>query len=467
MTQAYVDESSTTAPPKSPPGPTGSSLLSAYRWLRDPLKYLDDAAERHGDTFGLRVPGFAPMVVFSDPAAVREVFMDNGEALLAGAFHRPLRPFLGDHSILMLDGPAHMRQRKLLLPPFQGERMKAYGELMLETARLNIDGWPSDRSFSMYEQAQAITLRVIARAVFGVDMGEELERVVRELAELTESGSWPPLLVPWMQFDLGPWSPWGRYLRRRRTLLETLRAHIGARREEGPEGREDILSLLMLARDENGNPLSEDELCDELLTLLFAGHETTATSLAWLVRWVAALPEVHDRIRAEVETATENGELQPEQISKLPYLNAVVRESARVSPAAHSVGRILAEPRVVGGYDLPAGTAVVCSMYLAHRRPSLYPNPTEFNPDRFLGSRLGTSEYFPFGGGIRRCIGMAFSTYEMKLVLASIVARTRLELVDREIKVVRKITLRPSRGLQVSLRERDGEEYEVRDESAG
>jgi len=394
--------------------------------------------------------------MYSRPEDVKEVFADDGNLLHAGEFNLSLRAFLGEHSVLMLDGGEHMRHRKLLLPPFHGERMHAYGQTMLDIADASIDEWPLHTPFALHGYMQWITLQVILRTVFGVDGAARLARFDRVITEQLDIAAWPPLLIPFMQKDLGRFSPWGRYVRKRRDTDEMIYSEIRERRAAGSQGRTDILSMLLEARDEQGAPMSDVELHDELVTLLVAGHETTATALAWTFRWLLEMPELASRLRTELARAEEAGPLTADAISKLELIDAVARESLRLQPVIPLVGRVLTRPARVGGYDLPAGIGVVCSIYLAQRRADTYPQPDRFDPTRFLGKKFSPNEFFPFGGGVRRCIGMAFALYEMKMVIARIVSRTTLALAaTRPVSVVRRsITMTPSEGLRVRLIER-------------
>jgi cytochrome P450 len=439
-----------------PPGPRLPSLVTTYQWLSRPYELLEDCRSRFGDTFSLCFKGLPPLVLYSRPEDVKQVFADDGALLHAGEFNLSLSAFLGEQSVLMLDGPEHLRHRKLLLPPFHGERMHAYGQTMKDVADASIDSWPIHEPFALHGFMQAITLQVILRTVFGVDGVARLERFDRVITELLDIAAWAPLLIPAMQQDLGAWSPWGRYVRKKAEADSMIYSEIQDRRASGTAGRQDVLSLLLAAKDESGKPMSDEELHDELVTLLVAGHETTATALAWTFRWLLALPDVMSALSAELRDAERAGPLTAERISKLELLDAVARESLRLQPVIPLVGRILTRPATLGGYDLPAGVGVVCSIYLAQRRPDLYPNPDRFEPARFLGKKPSPNEFFPFGGGVRRCVGMAFALYEMKMVIARIVARTTLRLVPkRPVKVVRRsITMTPSEGLRVRLVER-------------
>jgi cytochrome P450 len=439
-------------------------MLMTYNWLRRPFEFMEDCAERFGDPFTFRLPALPPLVVYSNPEVVKKVFAEPGESLHAGRFNRSLSAFLGDKSVLMVDGPSHIRKRRLLMPPFHGERMTAYGKVMLEIANEAIDAFPAGRAFSLHEPMNDVALNIIVRNVFGIDPGPREATMRGLLRELLDIMTWPPLLMPAMQIDLGPLSPWGKALRKRREFDAVLHEEIRARRAAGTAGRDDILSLLIDARDEDGSQMGDDELRDELLTLLVAGHETTATALAWAFRWILATPSLEDRLRREIAEAAgvpADGRsplppLSAHKIAALPLIDATAREALRLQPVVPIVGRFLEAPMSLGGWDLPAGCVVICSIYLAHRRPESYPDPTRFDPDRFLGKKLTPAEFFPFGGGIRRCIGMAFALYEMKMVMTEILRRTKLVLEpSAPIRAVRRsITLTPSEGLRVRAVER-------------
>jgi len=436
-----------------PPGPRGSSLALTYRWLRTPFEFMEDCRERYGDAYSFKLPGLPDLAVFSNPEVVKSIFAEPGENLHAGAFNRSLEAFLGNKSVLMVDGKSHARKRKLLMPPFHGERMTSYGDVMLSLADDAIDALPEGAPFAFHGPMNRIALDVIVRNVFGFEPGPREAEVRKNLSELLEIMTWPPFLLPWVRLDAGRFSPWGRALEKRRKSDEMIFDEIRRRRAGGTPHKDDILSLLLAARDEDGSEMSDEELRDELVTLLIAGHETTATALSWAVRWILADSEVEARLHAELESV---GDLTPQRVQALPYLDATVREALRLCPIIPIVGRIAQSDVSVGGFDLPKGTGVVCSIFLAHRRPEAFPDPTRFYPDRFLDKRIAPYEFFPFGGGIRRCIGMAFALLEMKMVLAKLFTRTTLKLEPtRPIRYERRsITLVPSDGPRVRLVER-------------
>ena len=432
-----------------PPGPDAPAALTILRWIRTPFKLMDECQARFGDAFTLRVPGLhGGLVVVSDPLAVKDVFALGPDEGHAGKANVVLKPFLGKNSLLLLDGAEHLRQRKMILPAFHGERMHAYGRTMLELAHDTIDRFPVGKRFAVHRPMQSTTLQVIIRTVFGMEQGPRFTELSELLTRGLDVASWPGMLFDFVQRDLGPWSPWGRYLRLAARASELLRAEIRSGREKGTAGRTDVLAMMLDARDEGGQPLEEDEIHDELVTLLLAGHETTATALAWALRWILLDRDLVERLRAEI--AGTGGD--PPKIAKLELLDATVKETLRLQPVVPMVGRVLQGPTRIGAIDLPAGSVVAPSIYLVHRRGSLYPEPERFRPERFLGFKPAAWEFLPFGGGLRKCVGASFAVYEMKMVLAALLPRVdaRLAVSSDRIRVARRgITLTPSDGLPI------------------
>jgi cytochrome P450 len=430
-----------------PPGPDAPAFLQIVRWVRAPFRLMSECQTRFGDVFTLNIPGLGEgLVILADPAAVKDVFALGGDDGHAGEANVVLRPFLGEHSLLLLDGAEHMRQRKMMMPAFHGERMSAYGQAMLDCANDAIDAFPVGRTFAVHRPMQAITLRIILRTVFGIAEGERFAALSDAMTRSLDIAAWPGLLFEFMQKDLGRLSPWGRYLMYANAGSEILRAEIRRSREEGTKDRSDVLAMMLAARDEAGNPLSEDEIHDELVTLLVAGHETTATALAWTLRWLLPDPALIRKLRGEIETA----EGEPTRIAKLELLDATVKESLRLQPVIPLVGRVLKSPARVGGWELPAGAVVAPSVYLVHQRPDLYPEPERFKPERFASFKPAPWEWIPFGGGLRRCIGAAFAVYEMKMVLAAMLPRLDARLANERVRMSRRaITLTPAKGLPI------------------
>jgi cytochrome P450 len=411
-----------------------------WHWWRRPLPTLEECRARYGDMFTIRLPHEGTWVFVSEPEAVKQVFTGDPRLLHAGAANIVLLPILGEHSVLLLDEPEHMAQRKLMLPPFHGKRMQAYGDVMARAAAEEIDRWPTDAPVRMRPRMQAVTLEVILRAVFGVGEGERLTRLRDELRGTLNLLSSPRRAI--FMVMLGPerlrrFPPFRRNVERiDRLLFEEITSRRGA-----PDlaERDDILSLLLQAAHEDGRPMSDRELRDELMTLLVAGHETTATALSWAIELLARHPAELARLEADVA----GGEGA--------YLDAVVKETLRLRPVIALVLRKLVEPMEIGGRLLPAGVSVAPSIHLVHRRPQIYPEPERFRPERFLERPAGTYTWIPFGGGVRRCLGGAFAEFEMAVVLRELVSRRRLQPAAREPEhpVRRTITNVPSRGAEV------------------
>ena len=352
--------------------------------------------------------------------------------------------------MLLLDGREHLRQRRLMLPSFHGERMRAYGETMAEVAERHIARWPVGRSFSVHPTMQAITLEIILRTVFGVEDAAGVERMAAPTKRLLNSTDQPLRLLALQltrSANARPRSPWGRVYALMAPVDALIHEQIAARRAALADGEphDDMLSLLLDARDEDGNALTDEELRDELMTLLLAGHETTATALAWTLERLVRTPRALARLREEHE-AGESTE----------YLDATIKEALRLRPVVPGVVRKLQRPLSIGGIDLPAGAHIAPSIYLIHRRTDVYPEPDAFRPERFLGEDApSTYEWLPFGGGIRRCIGASFAQYEMRIVLQAVLRRARLATTDAEDERVKRrfVTYTPARGGRVRVTE--------------
>jgi cytochrome P450 len=439
---------------KLPDGPLTPPFLQLIQWLTRPLKYLDACAQRYGDPFTAQVSGFPPYVIFSNPQAIQEIFTAAPSQFESGSGNASFRPLLGEHSLLLLNGDRHQRQRRLLTPPFHGERMRAYGKLICGVTEQVMSQWMIDQPFPVRLSMQEISLRVILRAVFGIDEGERFQQLRQLLSSLLDSVSSPLssslFSLRALQQDLGPWSPWGRFLRQKQLLDRLIYAELQERRAQPNSNREDILSLMMSARDETGQAMADVELRDQLMTLLVAGHETTATALAWALYWIHHLPEVHQRLLQELDTLNDNSD--PSEISRLPYLTAVCSETLRIyPPVLFAFPRIVKSPLQLMGYQFDTGTVLAPCIYLTHHREELYPEAKRFKPERFLERQFSPYEYLPFGGSNRRCIGMAFAQFEMKLVLATVLSHLQLATADkRPIRPVRRgVTVATSGGMRI------------------
>jgi cytochrome P450 family 135 len=436
---ADIPRAPSAAKPGLPPGPDWSVIRSTRRWWRRPLQTLDECHERFGEIFTYRIVHEGTWVFVSNPEAIKQVFTGDPRLLHAGEANIALLPVLGEHSVLLLDEPAHMRERKLMLPPFHGKRMQAYRDVMAEVAAAEIDRWPTDKPVRMRPRMQAVTLEVILRAVFGVDEGERLTRLREELRRTLNLLSNPKRAI--FMVLLGPerlrrFGPFRRNLERvDRLLYEEISARRGA---SDLAERDDILSLLLQARHEDGREMTDSELRDELMTLLVAGHETTATALSWSGELLARHPGELARLETDVAAGRDE------------YLDAVIKETLRLRPVIALVLRKLVEPMEIGGHLLPAGVSVAPSIYLVHRHPEIYPEPERFRPERFIEQPAGTYTWIPFGGGVRRCLGASFAEFEMAVVLRELVSRRRLRPAGPAEHSVRStITNVPNRGAQV------------------
>jgi cytochrome P450 len=427
---------------QSPPGSRLPGVVQAIRYARDPVGLLERYQRRYGDVFSLPFPAFGRLVYVADPDLIKQVFTGDPGTFHAGAANaRALEPVLGRFSLLTLDGDDHMRQRKLLLPPFHGEAVRRYRDLIAEIAGREVDRWPLGRPFELRPRMQAITLEVILRAVFGVRGEERLQRFRTLLPRLTEAAG-VQMWIPFLRRDLGPWSPWGRFLRMRAKVDELVYDEIRRRRAEpGAAERDDVLSLLLGARHEDGSPMSDRELRDELITLLTAGHETSATALAWAFERLLRNSGAMRELRAEVEGGGDD------------YAEAVVKETLRVRPVITDVARLLTKDVELGRWVLPAGTIVVPAIALVALMPEVYADPYEFRPGRFLDGQPAPYTWIPFGGGVRRCLGAAFAQLEIRTVLQTVVARAELRAPDPapERTRLRNVTLIPQRGARVVM----------------
>jgi cytochrome P450 len=425
--------------------------VQTLAWAIAPTWFMDRCARSAGEFFTLTFfPSGMQLVVVSDPEAVKTVFTASPEVAPSGAANSPLAPVMGPSSVIVLTGAEHMRQRKLLLPPFHGERMREYEQVIVEATRRDMAGWPVGSPMRVHERTRAITLEVILRAVFGVE-AQRMGRVRAAVSGLLAPVH--PLTVLLMALRRPSRErPTGAFGRALDSLDAVIYEELARRRARADLAqRSDILSLLMQARDEDGQPMTDAELRDELVTLLLAGHETTATSVAWAIERLVRHPHKLARLVAEIDAQGEGGE---------QYMTAVVNETLRVRPVVPIVVRMLQDELQVGPYRLPAGTRVTPSIYLTNRNPRSYADPEAFRPERYLESGPETFSWIPFGGGIRRCIGAAFAQLEMKLILRTVLSELEPALPRGrrwragEWNRRRAITLVPAAGARVVWRRR-------------
>jgi len=421
-----------------PPGPRAPAAVNMARLAQRPLESLTGWRERYGDAFTVRLPIFGTGVYVSDPDAIRGMFTGDQSDLHAGKANAPLEPALGARSVLILDGREHLRQRKLLLPPFQGSAVHSFRAVIRDVAEAEVSRWRPGEQFVMRERMRALTFEVIARAVFGVSERERIERLRQALVAVLDMAN-VFILPTWLRLDFGPWR---RFKRRLRAADDLLYEEIAQRRDAADlDERTDVLSLLLRARDEAGNAMTDVELRDELMTMLLAGHETTATGLAFAFDLLPRNPSVLGRLRDELDGGDDT------------YLDAVVTETLRIRPVIDAAERTLTKPRTIAGWTLPPGIRVYPAIAVVHHREDIYPEPERYRPERFLEGESESYAWLPFGGGIRRCIGAALAQAEMAEVIRTVV--TRAEVQPRRDKpepvVMRGITLVPKHGTPVTV----------------
>jgi cytochrome P450 len=426
-----------------PPGPKAPSWVQTMRWWTRPVPFFERCRARYGQRFTVRLLALPPFVMLTDPDEVKQVFTAPAEVLHPGSGARILEPLIGRNSVILLDEDAHLAQRRLMLPAFHGEQVARLAEVMAEVAAAEVERWPRDEPVALHPRLQALTLEVILRTVFGLDEGARLERLRGLMTDVLAVGTSPVSLLPPLQHDLGPVTPWGRFLRTRAAVDAELFALIDERRRDDAQ-RDDVLSLLLGARHEDGSPMSPQELRDELMTLLVAGHETTASQLAFTFERLVRTPDVLARLTEEI--AGGDGDA---------YVTATVQESLRRRPVLpNAAPRLVMEEIEVGGWRYPAGVCLVPNAYLIQHDPAIYPDPYAFRPERFLDTSPGTYTWIPFGGGRRRCLGAAFATVEMKVVLRAVLERAQPRLAGDgrlELSRRRSITLSPREGAEVVL----------------
>lgn len=420
---------------------------------------MDAAFQRYGDVFNAPVIGRHPTVLFvSHPEALQQLFTSDTKQFVAPP-NQLLQPLVGDRSIFVMQEQRHRRERRLLMPAFHGEHIQTYGQWVCELTEQAIATVPVGDTFSARELMQRISLEVILKVVFGIADGDSFARLKSLIVQFTDALQIPwiagLLFFPSLQNDWGSRSPWGYLKSVQRQIIELLDAEISARRQHSTPNGRDVLSMLIAARDDQGAAMTNEELRDELITLLLAGHETTASAVAWALYWIHRDPYIRTKLLAEL--ASLEADPSPSAIAQLPYLAAVCSETLRIYPVAVlTVPREVREPVNLMGYALEPGMRVYGCIYLTHRRPDLYPEAEQFRPERFLERQFSPYEFLPFGGGVRRCIGDVLALFEMKLVLATLLSRCELALADAapEQPKRRGVTLAPANGVKMVLNRR-------------
>jgi cytochrome P450 len=412
-----------------PPGPGAPSAIQTVAWQARPIAFFERCRQRHGGRFTIRLSATPPFVFVSDPAEIKQIFTAPADVLHPGEGARILEPIVGRNSVILLDGGSHLSQRKLMLPAFHGEQMQRLAGLMAEVSARQVEEWPKGQPIATHPRLQALTLEVILRAVFGLDPGPRLDHLRAHLTTMATEATKPLAALPWVQKDVFP--RWRRFVALREETDRLIFELIDERRAESAD-RDDVLSMLLEARHEDGSQMSSQELRDELMTLLVAGHETTASSLAWAFERLASEPGVVRRLQREIDA--DDGDA---------YLTATIQETLRARPVLpNSAPRLVKQPIEIGGWQYDASTpvCVVPNAYLVHHDPAIYPDPYTFRPERFIDEPPGTYTWIPFGGGRRRCLGASFALLEMKVVLRAILERS---------------TIAPRAGGRTVLRERD------------
>ena len=425
-----------------PPGPRLPRTLQTLGWWTRTAPFFERCRARYGNRFTLLFLQTPPFVHLADPDVVKEVFTTPPEVLHPGEGARILEPVVGKNSVILLDEGAHMSQRKLMLPAFHGEKMERLTGLVAEVAEREVASWPREEALELHPRLQALTLEIILRAVFGVDPGGRFDRLRTKLNTILELGASPTSMLPVLQRG----RQWRTFVRDREEADSLLFELIDERRRD-PGDRDDVLAMLLEARHEDGSPMSAQELRDELMTLLVAGHETTASELAWAFERLARTPEVLRRLSEEIDRDGDDA-----------YLTATVQETLRRRPVLpNAAPRLVMQPVEIGGWTYPAGCALAANAYLIHHDPAIYPDPYAFRPERFLEQGPGTYTWIPFGGGRRRCLGASFAQLEMKLVLRAVLADSTVSPAGNGFERTRRrsITVSPGGGAVTVLGSRE------------
>jgi cytochrome P450 len=424
-----------------PPGPRLPSAIQTIAWWNRTAPFLERCRARYGKRFTVRLLQSPPFVYHSDPEHIREIFTAPPEVLHPGEGAKALEPVVGTYSVILLDERAHLSQRKLMLPAFHGEKMQRLSGLMREVTEREVEGWPAGEPIELHPRLQALTLEIILRAVFGLDSGERLDALRDRLTRILKFGDNPGSLIPALQ--RGP--VWRDFVGNKDAADVLIRQTIDERRANGGGG-DDVLAMLLEARHEDGSPMSHEELRDELMTLLVAGHETTASELAWAFERLARTPHVTHRLADEIDSGDGDA-----------YLTATIQETLRRRPVLmNAAPRLVMQPVEIGGWEYPPGVCLIADAYSVHHDPEIYPDPYAFRPERFLDEAPGTYTWIPFGGGRRRCLGASFAQLEMKIVLRAVLERSEVTpgVEGEEGSRRRSITLSPGAGARMVLKPR-------------
>jgi cytochrome P450 len=434
--------------PTPPPGPRWPTTVQTMAWWTRPLPFFERCRARYGSRFTIRLLSTPPFVNITDPGEIREVFTAAPEVLHPGEGARILEPVVGPNSVILLDEGPHLRQRKLMLPAFHGERMKRLTGLVDEVTEREVASWPRDTPVALHEPLQQVTLEIILRAVFGLDPGPRLERLRAQLTAIIEMGATPFSMLPVLQRDYGPGSPGRMFARLKAEIDVELHELVAERRAAADDERDDVLAMLLQARHEDDTPMSFEEIRDELMTALVAGFETTASQLAWTFERLAREPGVVRELVRELDAGDDDA-----------YLTATIQESMRRRPVLPTAEpRLTKETFATEAWTYPEGVVLAVNAYLVHHDASIYPDPYAFRPERFLDEGPGTYTFIPFGGGRRRCLGASFAMLEMKAVLRAFFRTGEVRAAGDRVELTRRrsITISPGGGARVVLSRRTG-----------
>ncbi|MCC5634211.1 cytochrome P450 [Nostoc sphaeroides CHAB 2801] len=434
---------------------TNPSWWQLIKWIADPIGFQQKYSQKYGDIFSVNLSVIGSFVIIGHPQAIQEIFIQDSKFDI-GRGNQLAKPHLGQNSLMLMDGSRHRRERKLLMPPFHEEKLQTYAQQICSITKQIVSQWQISQPFLARSAMQKVSLEVILLIVFGLSEGERYQQLKLLLPSWLDMIDSPlrssMVFLPFLQQDWGRWTPWGQMKHRRRCIHQLLQAEIAEKRTKKDKNQSDVLSLMMAARDENGQAMTDEEIKDELLTILFTGHETTATMLAWALYELHRNSDVLEKLLQELYKLGENP--NPMEISRLPYLTAVCQETLRMYPVIPIIfPRITKSSINIAGYQFEPETTLMPSIYLVHYREDLYPHPYQFKPERFLERQYSPSEYFPFGGGSRRCLGYALALLEMKLVLATVLSNYQLALVkNRPIRMQRRgLTLTPNGGVPMVI----------------
>lgn len=442
-----------------PSGPKTPAAWQLIRYSYSPLPYLEACARRYGDPFTFRWAGYGTFVMLASPESVQDVFRGDPHTLHSGEGNEFLTATVGQNSVLVLDDERHERQRRVLLPPLKGERMRSFFDAMQAATMEAVQAWPVGGTLGMVEPMQQITLRVMLQVVLGLESRAELADFAGKVQRVLElaRGRHGLILVKILPIELLQRTQWLPFYRRMHDLDQALVAFIENRRKEpAAERGKNILAELLKASHEDGQPLSNQEIRDALVTIIFAGHDTTSVALAWTLEQIVPHADVVARITDELQRKTGGAPPHADQLDQLEYLDAAIRESLRVRTILPFVVRLTKESFTTGGRVYPPGIVLCPCSHLVHRREDIYPEPEKFRPDRFIERNYAAHEWFPFGGGNRMCLGMAFALYEMKVVLSTLLATVRLARPtgSRSLPVRRGIALAPDDGARMVVMEK-------------